>query len=255
MSETIEDILSQCNEEYNISYYRKLFAAQDEFDQNSGSLVMPDDLKFDEPSFNTSFVLFVFVGKHGHPIINELEWTSGIVDPIHIGRDLLNDIDHQVNLIGPTSNKQQIEWRLNTVIRKWLPLLKGFTEDEQMEFEDLVHLNFNHMARHHTEAIPDYEQTKVKLKCNGNEAVFLFLCLCEDFWLPNTTANSPIVSKLIAKLEETFQFKHEREKKFTDLGNFKGAVRKFRNGELRNINDLLLTFNNLFMEGKKKFTK
>jgi hypothetical protein len=85
--------------------------------------------------------------------------------------------------------------------------------------------------------------------------VFLFLCLCEDFWLPNTTANSPIVSKLIAKLEETFQFKHEREKKFTDLGNFKGAVRKFRNGELRNINDLLLTFNNLFMEGKKKFTK
>jgi hypothetical protein len=249
MSETIEDILSQCNEEYNISYYRKLFAAQDEFDQNSGSLVMPDDLKFDEPSFNTSFVLFVFVGKHGHPIINELEWTSGIVDPIHIGRDLLNDIDHQVNLIGPTSNKQQIEWRLNTVIRKWLPLLKGFTEDEQMEFEGLVHLNFEHLVRHHTEALPDYEHTKIKLRCNGNEAVFLFLCLCEDFGGNDKKEQK----RIMAKLEDTFMFNNQTAKGPTKLKNFEKTQNKYKNGGLPNIDGVIKSLNQLLQAGKTKF--
>jgi hypothetical protein len=249
MSETIEDILSQCNEDYNISYYRELFAAQHEFDQNSGSLVMPDDLKFDEPSFNTSFVLFVFVGKHGHPIINELEWTSGIVDPIHIGRDLLNDIDHQVNLIGPTSNKQQIEWRLNTVIRKWLPLLKGFTEDEQMEFEGLVHLNFEHTVRHHTEALPDYEHTKIKLRCNGNEAVFLFLCLCEDFGGNDKKEQK----RIMAKLEDTFMFNNQTAKGPTKLKNFEKTQNKYKNGGLPNIDGVIKSLNQLLQAGKTKF--
>lgn len=249
MSETIEDLLSQCNEGYNIPYYRKLFAAQHEFDQNSGSLIMPDDLKFDEPSFNTSFVLFVFVGKHGHPIINELEWTSGIVDPVHIGRDLLNDIDHQVNLIGPTSNKQQIEWRLNTVIRKWLPLLNGFTEDEQMEFEGLVHLNFEHMVRHHTEALPDYEHTKIKLRCNGNEAVFLFLCLCEDFGGNDKKEQK----RIMAKLEETFMFKNQTAKEPTLLKNFEKTQNKYKNGGLPNIDGVIRSLSQLLEAGKTQF--
>jgi hypothetical protein len=240
---------------YDIEAFRKEFQKQPDFDFESNSLFIPEDGNFDGPNFNPSFVLFIFLGRNGQYLINEVDWEFGMVEKEFLGLHLLKDMKQELKFIGITSTKQQIQWRMNNVVRRWLPLLDGLTEEEQIEFEGFVYYNFEFLAHDYIEALPDYEHIKIKLRCNGNEAVFLFLCLCEDFWLPNTTVNNPLVSRLIAKLEETFQFTHQREKAFTDLTRFRGTMRKFRNGELRGIDDLILTFNSFFEAGKRKFTK
>jgi hypothetical protein len=254
MSQSIEDVLSQSFQGYNVDAFRSLFEQQPEYNTESYSL-NSTDMGFDSPVLNSSFVHFMFLGKYGQYIINEADWEFGMAGKEFLGLKLLEDMRKEVSCIGPTSNKQQIQWRMNNVVRRWLPLLDGLTEEEQIEFESLVYSNFKFLIRSHIEALPDYEHTKVKLRCNGNEAVFLFLCLCEDFWLPNTTENNAEVNRLIAKLEETFQFKHQRDKTPTDLGRFRATMRKFRNGELSNIEDLIDTFKDFFEEGKHKFTK
>jgi hypothetical protein len=239
---------------YDVAAYRKKFQDQPDFDYSTYSLYIPEDGDFESP-FNTTFVLFMFLGRNGQYLINEVDWKFGMVEKEFLGLHLLKDMKQELEFIGITSTKQQIQWRMNNVVRRWLPLLDGLTEEEQIEFEGFVYYNFEFLAHNYIEALPDYEHIKIKLRCNGNEAVFLFLCICEDFWLPNTTVNNPIVSRLIAKLEETFQFTHQREKTFTDLTRFRGTMRKFRNGELRGIDDLILTFNSFFEAGKQKFTK
>jgi hypothetical protein len=255
LTDYLNNLANLNNYGYDIEAFRKEFQKQPDFDFESYSLFIPEDGNFDSPNFNTSFVLFIFLGRNGQYLINEDDWKFGVVEKEFLGLKLLEDMQKELNYISALSTKQHIQWRMNNVVRRWLPLLEGLTEEEQIEFESFVYSNFEFLAYNYIEALPDYEHTKVKLRCNGNEAVFLFLCLCEDFWLPNTTANSPIVSKLIAKLEETFQFKHQRGKTFTDLGRFRGTMGKFRNGELRNIDDLITTFNSLFEDGKKKFTR
>ncbi len=254
MKQTIEEMLSHSFHGFNIEAFRELFRSQLEFDADTNSLI-DVEMGFDSPNLNSNFVHFIFLGKHGQYIINELDWEFGLVGKEFLGMKLLQEMKKEVLLVGPTSTNQQIQWRMNNVVRRWLPLLDGLTEEEQIEFESFVHDNFKFLAKNHIEALPDYEHAKVKLRCNGNEAVFLFLCLCEDFWLPNTTANNAEVNRLIAKLEETFQFKHQRDKTPTDLGRFRATMRKFRNGELSNIDDLIDTYKNFFEEGKHKFTK
>jgi hypothetical protein len=251
----LNNILNTNHLGYDIKAFRKKFQEQPDFDIESYSLFIPKYGNLDTPNFNSSFVLFIFIGRHGQYLINEVDWEFGMVEKEFLGLQLLKDMQQELKFIGITSTKQQIQWRMNNVVRRWLPLLDGLTEEEQIEFEGFVIDNFEFLVRDYLEALPDYEQTKIRLRCNGNEAVFLFLCLCEDFWLPNTTENNPIVNRLIAKLEETFQFTHQRERTFTDLARFKGTMRKFRNGELRGIDDLILTFNSFLEEGKKKFTK
>lgn len=240
---------------YDIEAFRKKFQEQPDFEIESQSLFIPEDGNFDSPNFNSSFVLFIFLGRNGQYLINEVDWEFGVVEKEFLGLKLLNDMKQELTYISSLSTKQQIQWRMNNIVRRWLPQLEGLTEEEQIEFESFVYSNFEFLARNYIEALPDYEHTKVKLRCNGNEAVFFFLCLCEDFWLPNTTANNAEVKRLIAKLEETFQFKHQRDKIPTDLGRFRAIMGKFRNGELRNIDDLITTYNNLFEEGKHKFAR
>jgi hypothetical protein len=238
---------------YDIEAFRKKFQEQPYFNLESYSLEIPEDEIF--TNFNPSFVSFLFIGMNGQYLINEVDWEFGVVEKEFLGLKLLEDMQKELNYISAISTKQQIQWRMNNVVRRWLPQLEGLTEEEQIEFESLVYSNFEFLAHNYIEALPDYEHTKVKLRCNGNEAVFLFLCLCEDFWLPNTTENNAEVNRLIAKLEETFQFKHQRDKTPTDLGRFRATMRKFRNGELSNIDDLIDTYKNFFEEGKQKFSK
>lgn len=254
ISDYLNNMLNQNSHGYDVNAFRKKFESQPDFDRETNSLYIPVEGTNEYP-FNASFVGFIFLGRNGQFLINEIDWEFGLVDKEFLGLDLLKDMKNELSFITAISTKQQIQWRMNNVVRRWLQMLDGLTEDEQIEFESFVYNNFEFLARNYIEALPDYEHTKIKLRCNGNEAVFLFLCLCEDFWLPNTTENNADVNRLIAKLEETFQFKHQRDKTPTDLGRFRATMRKFRNGELSNIDDLIDTYKNFFEEGKHKFTK
>ena len=87
MELSIEEQLSQSYEGYNITAYRNLFENQLEFDKKTYTLIS-SEIDFDTPSLNSDFVTFMFVGKYGNYIINELDWSSGIVENYCIGLKL-----------------------------------------------------------------------------------------------------------------------------------------------------------------------
>lgn len=254
ISDYLNNMLNQNSHGYDVNAFRKKFESQPDFDRETNSLYIPVEGTNEYP-FNASFVGFIFLGRNGQFLINEIDWEFGLVDKEFLGLDLLKDMKNELSFITAISTKQQIQWRMNNVVRRWLPMLDGLTEEEQIEFESFVYHNFEFLASNYIEGLPNYEDTKIKLRCNGNEAVFLFLCLCEDFWLPNEKQFSYKIGRLIAKLEETFQFKDQRLRTYKNLNRFRATMGKFRNGELRNIDDLITTYNNLFEEGKHKFSR
>ena len=249
MELSIEEQLSQSYEGYDISAYRNLFENQLEFDKKTYTLIS-SEIDFDTGSFNSDFVTFMFLGKNGNYIINELDWDSGIIENHHMGLKLLQSIKDEISFIGPNSSRDQISWRMEKVVENWLPLLTGLYESEEMDFRIFVYDNFEFYAKSYIDALPDYQNTKIKLSCNGNEAVFLFLSICACF-----EGNDYLEQKkVIEKLEDVFQFKNQTTKEYSNLKYFRRTSDKFKNGALTNVDSLIETIDGLLLARKQKIT-
>lgn len=248
MSQSIEDILGQSFQGYNVDAFRSLFEQQPEYNAESYSL-NSTDMGFDSPVLNSSFVHFMFLGKYGQYIINEADWEFGMVGKEFLGLKLLEDMRKEASLIGSASTKQQIELQIDRITQKWLSLLYGLTGVEQADFKLFLFDNFEFLIRNHLDVLPDFQESKIKLRCNGNEAVFLFLCLCEDFWGNDHKEQK----RIMAKLEDTFMFNNQTAKGPTKLKNFEKTQNKYRNGGLSNIDGVIQSLNQLLQAGKTKF--
>ena len=248
MSQSIEDILSQSFQGYNVGAFRSLFEQQPEFNAETYRLTS-NDMGFDSPVLNSSFVHFMFLGKYGQYIINEADWEFGMAGKEFLGLLLLEDMRKEASLIGSASTKQQIELQIDRITQNWLSLLDGLTGVEQADFKLFVFDNFEYLIRSHLDVLPDFQESKIKLRCNGNEAVFLFLSLCEDFWGVDYKEQK----RIIAKLEDTFMFKNQTVKGQTKLKNFEKTQNKYRNGGLSNIDGVIQSLNQLLEAGKIKF--
>ena len=102
---------------YDIEAFRKKFQEQPDFEIESHSLFIPEDGNFDSPNFNSSFVPFIFLGRNGQYLINEVDWEFGVVEKEFLGLKLLEDMQKELNYISAISTKQQIQWRMNNVVR------------------------------------------------------------------------------------------------------------------------------------------
>jgi hypothetical protein len=248
MSQSVEDVLSQSFQGYNVDAFRSLFEQQTEYNAESYSL-NSTDMGFDSPVLNSSFVHFMFLGKYGQYIINEADWEFGMAGKEFLGLKLLEDMRKEASLIGSASTKQQIELQIDRITQKWLSLLDGLTEVEQADFKLFVFDNFEYLIRNHLNVLPDFQESKIKLRCNGNEAVFLFLSLCEAFW----GVDNKEQKRIIAKLEDTFMFNNQTAKGQTKLKNFEKTQNKYRNGGLSNIDGVIQSLNQLLESGKTQF--
>ena len=248
MSQSIEDILSQSFQGYNVGAFRSLFEQQPEFNAETYRLTS-NDMGFDSPVLNSSFVHFMFLGKYGQYIINEADWEFGMAGKEFLGLLLLEDMRKEASLIGSASTKQQIELQIDRITQNWLSFLDGLTGVEQADFKLFVFDNFEYLIRSHLDVLPDFQESKIKLRCNGNEAVFLFLSLCEDFWGVDYKEQK----RIIAKLEDTFMFKNQTVKGQSKLKNFEKTQNKYRNGGLSNIDGVIQSLNQLLEAGKIKF--
>jgi hypothetical protein len=124
MKQTIEEMLSHSFHGFNIEAFRELFRSQPEFDADTNSLI-DVEMGFDSPNLNSNFVHFIFLGKHGQYIINELDWEFGLVGKEFLGMKLFEDMRREAALIGPSSTKQQIELRIDRVVRNGCLYLMG----------------------------------------------------------------------------------------------------------------------------------
>jgi hypothetical protein len=248
MKQTIEEMLSQSFHGFNIEAFRELFRSQPEFDADTNSLI-DVEMGFDSPNLNSNFVHFIFLGKHGQYIINELDWEFGLVGKEFLGMKLFEDMRREAALIGPSSTKQQIELRIDRVVEEWLSLLNGLSDVEQADLKLFVFENFENLVKHHLDVLPDFQESKIKLRCNGNEAVFLFLSLCDGFWSNDKKEQQ----KIIAKLEDTFMFQNQTAKEATKLKNFEKTQNKYRNGGLSNIDGVIHSLKQHLEEGKSMF--
>jgi len=248
MSQSIEDILSQSFQGYNVGAFRSLFEQQPEFNTETYRLTSTD-MGFDSPVLNSSFIHFMFLGKYGQYIINEVDWEFGVAGKEFLGLLLLEDMRKEASHIGSASTKQQIELQIDRITEKWLSFMDGLTGVEQADFKLFVFDNFEYLIRSHLDVLPDFQESKIKLRCNGNEAVFLFLSLCEDFWGVDYKEQK----RIIAKLEDTFMFNNQTTKGQTKLKNFEKTQNKYRNGGLSNIDGVIQSLNQLLEAGKIKF--
>ncbi len=248
MSQSVEEILNNHWEGYDINAYRSQFESQPEYNPLTNCLTPPDWVgEFDSPNFNSGFVDFVFFGKYGSFQESEVGFLDDKDD--FLGMKLLEHIKGEVDTLLPTMSKEFLEKRISNILFYWHSVLTGFTEKELAEFDNLVIRHFEFRADSHLNRLPDFEQAKIKLRCNGNEAVFLFLCLCEDFWGNDHKEQK----RIMAKLEDTFMFNNQTAKGPTKLKNFEKTQNKYRNGGLSNIDGVIQSLNQLLQAGKTKF--